>query len=136
MKEKILIVEDNPLNMRLIEMVLGVKNYALLKATSGEEAVDVALRKQPDIIIMDIQLPDVDGFEVIGRLKKNPAFGNIPIIAITAYAMKGDKEGIIEAGCDAYLSKPIDTRELPGKVTEMLLRRQKMVPGISENGNE
>jgi len=117
-------------------MVLGVKNYTLLKATSGEEAVDVALRKQPDIIIMDIQLPDVDGFEVIGRLKKNPAFGNIPIIAITAYAMKGDKERIIEAGCDAYLSKPIDTRELPGKVTEMLLRRQKMVPGISENGNE
>ena len=136
MKEKILIVEDNPLNMRLIEMVLGVKNYTLLKATSGEEAVDVAIRERPNLIIMDINLPGITGFEVSKKLRKNPVFNHTPIIAITAYAMKGDKERIIEAGCDAYLSKPIDTRELPGKVTEMLLRRQKMVPGISENGNE
>jgi len=135
-KEKILIVEDNPLNMRLIEMVLGIKNYTLLKAISGEEAVDVAIRERPNLIIMDINLPGITGFEVSKKLRKNPVFNHTPIIAITAYAMKGDKERIIEAGCDAYLSKPIDTRELPGKVTEMLLRRQKMVPGISENGNE
>ncbi len=117
-------------------MVLGVKNYALLKATSGEEAVDVAIRERPNLIIMDINLPGITGFEVSKKLRKNPVFNHTPIIAITAYAMKGDKERIIEAGCDAYLSKPINTRELPGKVTEMLLRRQKMVPGISENGNE
>ena len=136
MKEKILIVEDNSVHMKLMEMTLRAKGYVLLKATSGEEAVDVAIRERPNLIIMDINLPGITGFEVSKKLRKNPVFNHTPIIAITAYAMKGDKERIIEAGCDAYLSKPIDTRELPGKVTEMLLRRQKMVPGISENGNE
>ncbi len=125
MKEKILIVEDNPLNMRLIEMILRTKSYTLLKATNVEEAVEVAVREQPDIIILDIQLPDVSGLEVARRLKETLASSHIPIIAITAYAMKGDKERIIEAGCDAYLSKPINTRELPRTVAEMLLRRPK-----------
>jgi len=120
MKEKILIVEDNPQNMRLIEMVLRDKDYTLLKATDGDEALDVAFRELPDLIIMDIQLPKLSGLEVTKKLRETPAFSHIPIIAITAYAMKGDKEGIIESGCDAYVSKPINTRELPGVIAEML----------------
>ena len=123
MKEKILIVEDNPLNMRLIEMVLRAKNYTLLKATDGEEALDMAMREQPDLIIMDIQLPKVNGFEATRKLRETPAFSHTPIIGVTAYAMKGDREKVIESGCDAYLSKPINTRELPGMIAEMLSRR-------------
>ena len=125
MKEKILIVEDNPLNMRLIEMTLRPKGYKLLKATDGEEALDMAIREKPDLIIMDIYLPKMSGLEVTKRLRQMPAFNHVPIIAVTAHAMKGDKEKIIEAGCDAYLPKPINTRQLPEVVTEMLLQGQK-----------
>ena len=124
MKQKVLIVEDNPLNMRLIEMVLKSNSYTLLKATDGEEALDIATRERPDLVLMDIRLPTVSGLEVARRLKENPALSHIPIIALTAHAMKGDKEKAIEAGCDSYLSKPINTRELPRLVADMLLRRQ------------
>ena len=125
MKEKILIVEDNPQNMRLFEMTLRLKGYRLLTATDGEEALDMATRDKPDLIIMDIYLPKVSGLEVTKRLRQMPAFNHVPIIAVTAHAMKGDKEKIIEAGCDAYLPKPINTRQLPEVVTEMLLQGQK-----------
>ena len=123
MKEKILIVEDNPQNMRLIEMTLRAKNYTLLKATDGEEALDVAMRERPDLIIMDIQLPGMNGLEVTRKLRETPAFSHTPIIGVTAYAMKGDREKVIESGCDAYLSKPINTRELPEVIAEMLSPR-------------
>ncbi len=125
MKEKILIVEDNPESMRLFEMVLRARNYTLLKATDGEEVLDMAMSERPDLIIMDIQLPRVNGLEVTRKLRETPALSHTPIIAITAYAMKGDKERVIESGCDAYLSKPINTRELPEMIAEMLLQRQK-----------
>jgi CheY-like chemotaxis protein len=124
MKQKILIVEDNPLNMRLLEMILKANNYTLLKATDGEEALDIAIRERPDLLIMDIRLPKVSGLEVVRRLKENPAFSHTPIIALTAHAMKGDKEKAIEAGCDSYLSKPVNTRELPRLVADMLFLRQ------------
>jgi two-component system cell cycle response regulator DivK len=124
MKHKVLIVEDNPLNMRLIEMILKTKNYTLLKATDGQEALDIATREHPDLILMDIRLPTVNGLEVARRLKENQAFSQTPIIALTAHAMKGDKEKAIEAGCESYLSKPINTRQLPKLVADMLLLRQ------------
>jgi len=124
MKEKILIVEDSPQNMRLLEMVLGAKGYTLLEATDGEEGLDMAMREQPDLIIMDIQLPKMDGLEVTRKLRETPAFSHTPIIGITAYAMKGDRERVIESGCDAYLSKPISTRELPEVIAQMLLQRR------------
>ncbi len=125
MKEKILIVEDNPQNMRLIEMVLRARGYTLLKATDGEEALDMAMRERPDLIIMDIRLPKLSGLGVTRKLRQIPILSHIPIIALTAYAMKGDKEKFIEGGCDAYLSMPINTRELPGVIAQMLLPRQK-----------
>ncbi|MFC1990560.1 response regulator [Chloroflexota bacterium] len=130
MKEKVLIVEDNPQNMRLLEMTLKARDYALLKANDGEEALDTAVRERPDIIIMDMQLPKLSGLEVTQRLRQMAEFNHVPIIALTAYAMKGDKEKFIEAGCDAYLSKPIDTRELPKTIARMLPGREKEAPDV------
>lgn len=124
MKEKILIVEDNPQNMRLIEMTLRARSYVLLTANDGEKALDVAVREHPDLIIMDIQLPKISGYDVTKKMRQMPKFINTPIIALTAYAMEGDKEKFIEAGCDAYLSKPIDTRELPELIANILGSRR------------
>ena len=135
MNKRILIVEDSPQNMRLMEMTLKAKNYTLLKATDGEEALDMATRERPDLIIMDVQLPKLNGLEVTRKLRDTVEFSHIPIIAITAFAMKGDKERAIEAGCDAYLSKPIDTRQLPGMIAEMLLQQQKTLSSTNGDGN-
>jgi len=136
MKEKILIVEDNPPNMRLMEMTLRAKGYTLLRATDGEEALDMAIKNKPALIIMDIQLPKVNGLEVTKRLRQMPDFNHIPIIAVTAYAMRGDEERIIKAGCDAYLSKPINTHQLAEIVAKMLLQGQKDSICLQGNGNE
>ena len=127
MKEKILIVEDNPQNMKVELMALRPHGYTLLQATDGEEALQIAMRDKPDLIIMDIRLPKVSGLELTGRLRQMPDFSHLPIIAVTAYAMRKDKEKAIEAGCDAYLSKPINTRELPKVVAEMLSKRKKII---------
>jgi len=134
MTEKILIVEDNPQNMRLIEMVLKARGYTLLKATDGEEALDVAMKERPGLIIMDVRLPKMSGLEVTKKLRELPAFSRTPIIGVTAYAMKGDRERVIESGCDAYLSKPINTRELPEVIAEMLAR-QNTISSIGGGGD-
>ena len=110
--------------MRLIEMTLRAGGYFLLKAADGLEALDVATREHPDLIVMDIQLPEMGGLEVTKRLRQMAEFKDIPIIAVTAYAMKGDMESFIEAGCSAYISKPINTRELPGMIAEMLQKHR------------
>ncbi len=125
MKEKILIVEDNAQNMRLIEMTLRAKNHLLLKATDGEQAISIAVKDKPDLIIMDIQLPKMNGLEVTARLRQVPDCCYIPVIAVTAYAMKGSREKAINAGCNTYLSKPINTRELRETVAELLLQHCK-----------
>jgi len=130
MEDKILIVEDNPQNMRLLEMLLKARGFSfLLKAVDGEEALDVAARELPDLIVMDIQLPKLSGLEVTKKLRQMPFFSRIPIIALTAYAMKGDKEKILEAGCDAYLSKPFSARELPAMINEMLQSNRRSKSG-------
>ena len=124
MSEKILVVEDNPQNMMVILMTLRQYGYNLLEAVDGEEALQVAERERPDLILIDIQLPKVDGFEVTRRLRQMPAFSSIPIVALTAHAMKGDEERIIGAGCDDYLAKPFSIYELRRVVAEMLSRHQ------------
>ena len=136
MEKKILIVEDNPQNMRLLEMLLGAKGYTLLKAIDGEEAVNLATAERPDLVIMDIQLPKMNGLEATRKLRQLPDFSHTPIIAITAYAMKGDREKLLAAGCDAYLSKPIKTRELPGVISEMLFPPPKDKPGPEGDNGE
>ena len=125
LKDKVMIVEDNPQNMKLIEILLRAKKYTLLKACDGEEALDVATREQPDLIVMDMQLPKMSGVEVTRRLRQMPVFRRTPIIALTAYAMRGDKERFLEAGCSTYISKPINTRELPAIIDRMLQERKK-----------
>jgi two-component system cell cycle response regulator DivK len=124
MSKKILIVEDNPQNMRLVEMALSAERYSLLEATNGEEALEVAKKERPDLIIMDVQLPKMSGLEVTRKLRKIPELNRTPIIAVTAFAMKGDEEKALDAGCNAYLSKPIRARELPNLIAKMLLQRQ------------
>ncbi|BAU89603.1 polar differentiation response regulator [Methylorubrum populi] len=107
MKKTVLIVEDNELNMKLFDDLLEAHGYATLKTANGIEAIELARAHHPDLILMDIQLPEVSGLEVTKWLKDDDDLRNIPVIAITAFAMKGDEERIREGGCEAYLSKPI-----------------------------
>ena len=111
--------------MKLMVMTLQPGGYQLIGATDGEEALQVADREKPDLVLMDIQIPKINGLEVTRRLKQMPAFTHTPIIAITAHAMKGDEQKIAEAGCDAYITKPFSTRELPVLVAKMLEQHQK-----------
>lgn len=120
MPKKVLVVEDDPRNMKLVMMTLKPRGYILISATDGEEAVKVALAEKPDIILMDMQLPKMNGMEATRKIRENPDFKVIPILALTAFAMKGDEDKYIEAGCTAYLSKPINTRELPTVVAKLL----------------
>jgi len=107
MAKTVLIVEDNELNMKLFNDLLEAHGYVTLKTANGVEAVELARSHHPDLILMDIQLPEVSGLEVTRWLKDDSQLSSIPIVAITAFAMKGDEERIREGGCEAYLSKPI-----------------------------
>jgi two-component system, cell cycle response regulator DivK len=117
---KILYVEDNPQNMRLVRKMLRVGGYDMLEAMDGTSGLEVAAREQPDLILMDINLPDIDGMEVTNRLKADPTLRHIPVIALTANAMFGDRERFLEAGCDGYLAKPVSKNELLNTVTYFL----------------
>ena len=103
----VLIVEDNELNMKLFHDLLDAHGYNILQTKDGMEALDIAREHRPDLILMDIQLPEVSGLEVTKWLKDDPDLKAIPVVAVTAFAMKGDEERIREGGCEAYLSKPI-----------------------------
>lgn len=107
MSKKVLIVEDNELNMKLFNDLLEAHGYATVQTRNGMEALDLARAHMPDLILMDIQLPEVSGLQVTQWIKEDPALRHIPVIAITAFAMKGDEEKIRQGGCEAYLSKPI-----------------------------
>jgi two-component system cell cycle response regulator DivK len=107
MTKTVLIVEDNELNMKLFNDLLEAHGYATLKTSHGIEAMELARAHRPDLILMDIQLPEVSGLEVTRWLKADEELKSIPVIAITAFAMKGDEERIREGGCEAYMSKPI-----------------------------
>jgi len=120
MSRKILVVEDNDRNRRLVRLLLTAKGYEVIEATTGNEAMSYLAEHKPDLILMDIQLPNTDGLELTRKIKSAEETKDIPIIAVTAYAMKGDKERILESGCDAYVSKPINTRELPVLIKSIL----------------
>ena len=116
--EQILVVEDNEKNMKLFRDVLAATGYRTLEATTGGEAVDLASEYTPDLVLMDIQLPDLDGVEALRRLRANERTATIPVLALTAQAMRGDRERFLEEGFDGYLSKPVNVRELIGVVRE------------------
>jgi len=119
MGEKILYIEDNPDNMTLVKRVLESRGYTLLEAMTGLRGVERAEHEDVQLILLDINLPDIDGYEVANRLRHSavkPSLAHIPIIAITANALKGDADKALNAGCDVYMSKPINIRELWARV--------------------
>lgn len=120
MTKRILVVEDNPDNRILIADVLESLTYQVVEAEDGDEGVKKAEAEKPDLILMDLSLPKMDGWTAAGIIKGKEALKHIPIIALTAHAMVGDREKALEAGCDDYISKPIDLRELSSKLKQFL----------------
>jgi len=120
---RVLVVEDNDMNMQLVEYLLEEGGYQIVKAASGEEALATARGGDPvDLILMDIHLPGIDGLSVIREMKSDPRTGAIPILALTAHAMRGDRDRFLEAGCDGYISKPIDVKTFLTSIRSYLRR--------------
>lgn len=128
----VLVVDDNPTNLKLVSDLLAYEGYEILKATDAEEAQEVLRHSLPDLILMDIALPGMDGLTLTRQLKANDRSMHVLIVALTAYAMKGDDAKAREAGCDGYITKPIDTRKLPAQVAEFLKNRS--LPPSPGNG--
>lgn len=126
MKKTVLVIEDNPKNMRLISYALERAGYQVVGATSGEEGVIIAIREKPFFIIMDIQLPGIDGMEATRRIRASSANGDIPIIAITSYAMRGDREKLLAVGCTGYFEKPIDPLTIVDQIHRVLEGKNKL----------
>jgi len=122
--ERILIVDDNATNLKLVAYLMKANGYTVDTALDAESAILAIRNHHPDVILMDIQLPGIDGLELTRRLKADPATRDIVIVAVTAYAMKGDQAKALAAGCDDYITKPIDTRTLPETIARHLARRQ------------
>lgn len=128
MSRNILVVEDNDMNMQLVEFLLEEGGYHIVKATSGEEALAITRDGAgpgpnggpPDLILMDIHLPGMDGLSVVHAIKSDPRTARIPILALTAHAMRGDKDRFLEAGCDGYISKPIDVKTFIASIEKYL----------------
>lgn len=120
LKKKVMIVEDNELNMKLFHDLLEAHEIDVIQTRDGREVLDLARRERPDLILMDIQLPEVSGLDVTKWVKEDPELKHIPVIAITAFAMKGDEEKIREGGCEDYISKPISVMQFLDKVKKYL----------------
>ena len=121
---RVLVVEDNSLNLKLVRDVLLHAGFDVVEARSGEDGIVRAFKYQPDIILMDLQLPGIDGTEAMRTIKGNPVGSHIPIVALTAFAMSDDRERALRDGFDGYLVKPISVRDLPGLITEFLPERR------------
>jgi len=124
---KILIVDDNQDSRELVVKILKARGYQTIEAVDGEEALEKAVAERPDLILMDRSLPKIDGYEVTRRLKGREEFKDIPIVALTAHAMRGDREKALEAGCEGYISKPINVRELPELITSYLRGKRESI---------
>ena len=118
--KKILIVDDNQMNLELASDLLEVNGYQVLQAEDAKTGIDIAKKEIPDLILMDVQLPGMDGIQATNILKKDVKTRDIPVVALTAHAMKGDEDRILETGCTGYISKPIDTRKFPETVAGFL----------------
>lgn len=118
---RVLVVEDNDMNMQLVEYLLEEGGVTIVKATSGEEALSITRRDEPfDLILMDIHLPGMDGLSVVREMKDDQRTANVPILALTAHAMRGDKDRFLDAGCDGYISKPIDVKTFLSSIESYL----------------
>ena len=116
----ILVIEDNELNMKLVNGLIGIGKYRMLQAQDAESGIEIIHEQRPDLVLMDIQLPGMDGLTATKILKEDPDLKNIPIVALTSYAMQGDKEKALEAGCVGYITKPIDTRKFLKTLSQYL----------------
>ena len=121
MSARILIVDDNSVNLKLATDVLEMEGYAVEKAVDAEQAQEMLKSATPDLILMDIALPGMDGLTLTRKLKADERLKHVPVVAITAFAMKGDEQKALDAGCNGYITKPIDTRKLPQQVAAYLL---------------
>jgi len=119
-----LIIEDNPDNMVLITRLLGKAGYLTIQAVTGMDGFDMAMKKRPDFIILDIQLPDMDGTEVLRKIRDSEIGNSIMVIAMTSYAMSGDREKLLAAGCDGYIEKPIDPARVISQIKSLIGERE------------
>jgi two-component system cell cycle response regulator DivK len=117
---KVLVIEDNEKNRYLISFLLKGAGYDVIEAITGEEGVKMAIRERPDVVLMDIQLPGIDGYETTRRIRASPADTKVPIIALTSYAMTGDRERALAAGCTGYVEKPINPDTIMGEIQKYL----------------
>ncbi len=115
-----MVVEDNIMNLELVSDILEAHGYHVLQTSSGREALSLSQKEQPDLVLMDLQLPEMDGLEVTRMLKQNPETAHICVVALTAHAMRGDEDKAREAGCSGYIAKPINTREFAGVIAAYL----------------
>ena len=122
-KTTILYVEDNPDNRTLVRRILMAEDYTMLEAVNATEALNLLKNAQPDLILMDINMPEMDGYTLTAMIKSMPGYERIPILALTANVMRGDKEKTLEAGCDGYIQKPLDIDQLIREVERFLPRR-------------
>jgi two-component system, cell cycle response regulator DivK len=120
MSARVLVVEDNPLNLKLIRDVLEFRGFDVVTARSGEEGVAAASTTTPDLVLMDLQLPGIDGHEALQRIRADPRCSAVPVVAVTAFAMKDDVEQAEAAGFDGFISKPISVRALPQQLAQFL----------------
>lgn len=120
--KRVLVIEDNPDNLELLRCILERSGYAVVSASSGEEGVALAVSERPEFILMDINLPGIDGLEATRRIRSSSVNGSIPIIAITSYAMRGDMEQVLDAGCNGYFEKPIDPLQIMDDIHAILGR--------------
>jgi two-component system cell cycle response regulator DivK len=136
--ERILLVEDNAQNRRLAQFLLKSRGYTVYEATSGEAALELARAHLPDLILMDLRLPGLDGFTATKALKDDDLTKRIPVIALTAFAMEGDRDKALQAGCDGYITKPIDTKGFPAAVSRYLTaaRREEEEPGRGDSSED
>jgi two-component system cell cycle response regulator DivK len=122
-KGTILYIEDNPDNRMLVKRILLSEDYTLLEAKDAVDALNILKDSHPDLILMDINMPDMDGYTLTAKIKSMPGFARIPILAVTANVMRGDKEKTLEAGCDGYIQKPLDIDQLTREIERFIMRR-------------
>jgi len=119
----VLIAEDNPVNRELLRELLEMRGYAVVETCNGQEAMEQLQKVQPDILLLDLNMPVLDGFGTIEKIRKHPSFRTLPVLAVTAYAMRGDREKILNAGFDGYISKPVNSRSLGEEIDRLLNKK-------------
>jgi CheY-like chemotaxis protein len=120
---KVLIAEDNAVNRELLRELLELRGYTVLEACDGQEAIHMIEQAQPELLLLDIGMPVMDGFAAIRKIRENPRLASLPVVAVTAYAMRGDREKILNSGFDGYLSKPVNARSLAEELNRLLDKR-------------